>query len=47
MKTVLVARCAYFTGSNFAKIMMDKYPKYELINVGTLTYIRVWNIQDI
>lgn len=38
MKTILVTGGAGFIGSNFVKLMLDKYPDYKIINVDILTY---------
>lgn len=38
MKTILVTGGAGFIGSNFLKIMINKYPDYNFINVDALTY---------
>ena len=38
MKTILVTGGAGFIGSNFIKMMLDKYPDYKVINVDSLTY---------
>lgn len=38
MKTILVTGGAGFIGSNFAKMMVKKYPEYNIINLDILTY---------
>ncbi len=38
MKTILVTGGAGFIGSNFIKLMLDKYPQYRIINIDSLTY---------
>lgn len=38
MKTILVTGGAGFIGSNFLKLMLDKYSDYKIINVDELTY---------
>jgi dTDP-glucose 4,6-dehydratase len=38
MKTILVTGGAGFIGSNFIKMMLNKYPFYKLINIDVLTY---------
>ncbi len=48
MKTILVTGGAGFIGSNFLKMMVDKYPEYNLINIDTLTYAgNLENLSDI
>ncbi len=37
-KTILVTGCAGFIGSNFVPYFLDKYPKYNLVNIDLLTY---------
>lgn len=38
MKTILVTGGAGFIGSNFVKLMLEKYLNYRIINVDALTY---------
>ena len=38
MKNILVTGCAGFIGSNFVPFFLDKYPKYNIINLDLLTY---------
>lgn len=38
MKNILVTGGAGFIGSNFVKIMVEKYPDYNIINLDALTY---------
>lgn len=38
MKNILVTGGAGFIGSNFVKLMLEKYPDYKIINVDVLTY---------
>lgn len=38
MKTILVTGGAGFIGSNFVKLMLEKYPDYKIINIDALTY---------
>jgi dTDP-glucose 4,6-dehydratase len=48
MKTILVTGGAGFIGSNFVKLMLDKYPGYKIINVDALTYAgNLENLKDI
>ena len=48
MKTVLVTGGAGFIGSNFLKIMVNKYPNYHFLNVDALTYAgNLENISDL
>lgn len=45
---ILVTGGAGFIGSNFVKIMLEKYPDYNIINVDTLTYAgNLNNLKDI
>lgn len=37
-KTILVTGCAGFIGSNFVPYFLEKYPKYNLVNLDLLTY---------
>ncbi|NLB53956.1 MAG: NAD-dependent epimerase/dehydratase family protein, partial [Syntrophomonadaceae bacterium] len=48
MKNILVTGGAGFIGSNFVKMMLDKYPLYRIINVDALTYAaNLENLQDV
>ena len=48
MKTILVTGGAGFIGSNFVKMMVDKYPDYNIINLDSLTYVgNLENFSDI
>ena len=48
MKNIMVTGGAGFIGSNFVKMMLDKYPDYKIINVDALTYAgNLENLQDI
>lgn len=48
MKTVLVTGGAGFIGSNFVKMMVKKYPEYNIINLDALTYAgNLENLSDI
>lgn len=48
MKTILVTGGAGFIGSNFLKIMVNKYPNYHFVNVDALTYAgNLENISDL
>lgn len=48
MKTILVTGGAGFIGSNFVKMMLDKYPNYIILNIDTLTYAgNLENLKDI
>lgn len=38
MKNILVTGGAGFIGSNFIRMIVDKYPEYNLINIDLLTY---------
>lgn len=38
MKNILVTGGAGFIGSNFVKLMVNKYPKYKIVNIDALTY---------
>jgi dTDP-glucose 4,6-dehydratase len=38
MKNILVTGCAGFIGSNFVPYFLEKYPKYNIINLDLLTY---------
>lgn len=48
MKTILVTGGAGFIGSNFIKIMLDRYPDYIIINIDALTYAgNLENLKDV
>lgn len=48
MKNVLVTGGAGFIGSNFVKMMVEKYPDYNIINLDALTYAgNLENLSDI
>lgn len=48
MKTILVTGGAGFIGSNFVKLMLEKYPRYKVINIDSLTYAgNLENLKDI
>ena len=48
MKTILITGGAGFIGSNFVKLMLDKYPDYKIINIDALTYAgNLENLEDI
>ena len=48
MKNVLVTGGAGFIGSNFVKMMVEKYPDYNIINLDSLTYAgNLENLSDI
>lgn len=48
MKNILVTGGAGFIGSNFIKYMLNKYPKYNIINIDLLTYAgNLENLNDI
>ena len=48
MKNVLVTGGAGFIGSNFVKMMVEKYPEYNIINLDALTYAgNLENLSDI
>jgi dTDP-glucose 4,6-dehydratase len=48
MKTILVTGGAGFIGSNFVKMMLDKYPDYKIINLDVLTYAgNLENLKDV
>ena len=48
MRTIMVTGGAGFIGSNFVKLMLDKYPEYKVINVDALTYAgNLENLKDI
>lgn len=50
MKTILITGGAGFIGSNFVKLMLNKYPDYKIINIDALTYAgnleNLENIED-
>ena len=48
MKTILITGGAGFIGSNFVKLMLEKYPEYKIINIDALTYAgNLENLEDI
>lgn len=48
MKKILVTGGAGFIGSNFIRLMLNKYPDYNIINVDALTYAgNLGNLKDI
>jgi len=48
VKNVLVTGGAGFIGSNFVKMMVEKYPDYNIINLDALTYAgNLENLSDI
>jgi dTDP-glucose 4,6-dehydratase len=48
MKTILVTGGAGFIGSNFVKVMLEKYSEYKIINIDALTYAgNLENLKDI
>jgi len=48
MKTILVTGGAGFIGSNFVKLMLERHPKYKIINIDALTYAgNLENLEDI
>jgi len=48
MRTILVTGGAGFIGSSFVKLMVNKYPKYKIINIDALTYAgNLKNLKDI
>lgn len=48
MKKILVTGGAGFIGSNFVKMMVKKYPEYNIINLDDLTYAgNLQNLSDI
>jgi len=48
LSTILVTGGAGFIGSNFVKLMLDKYPDYQIINIDALTYAgNLENLLDI
>ncbi|MEN1762040.1 dTDP-glucose 4,6-dehydratase [Anoxynatronum sibiricum] len=48
MKNILVTGGAGFIGSNFVKMMVEKYPDYNIINIDALTYAgNLENLSDI
>lgn len=48
MKKVLVTGGAGFIGSNFVKMMLERYPEYKIVNLDVLTYAgNLENLKDI
>jgi dTDP-glucose 4,6-dehydratase len=48
MKNIMVTGGAGFIGSNFVRMMLNKYPAYRIINVDALTYAgKLENLQDV
>ncbi len=48
MKTILITGGAGFIGSNFVKMVLDRYPEYRVVNVDALTYAgNLENLKDI
>jgi dTDP-glucose 4,6-dehydratase len=48
MKNILITGGAGFIGSNFVKLMVNKYPDYNIINIDKLTYAgNLGNIKDL
>lgn len=48
MKTILVTGGAGFIGSNFVKLMVNKYLEYKIINIDALTYAgNLGNLKEI
>lgn len=48
MKNILITGGAGFIGSNFVKLMLDKHPDYNIINLDILTYAgNLENLSDI
>lgn len=48
MKNILVTGGAGFIGSNFVKMMIEKYPGYNIINLDALTYAgNLENLSDV
>lgn len=48
MKNILVTGGAGFIGSNFVKMMVEKYPEYNILNLDALTYAgNLENLSDI
>ncbi len=48
MKTILITGGAGFIGSNFVKLMLEKYPEYNILNIDALTYAgNLENLKDI
>lgn len=48
MKDILVTGGAGFIGSNFIRLMLQKYPEYKIINLDALTYAgNLENLRDV
>lgn len=48
MKTILITGGAGFIGSNFVKMMLEKYPEHKILNIDALTYAgNLKNLEDI
>jgi dTDP-glucose 4,6-dehydratase len=48
MKNLLVTGGAGFIGSNFIRLMLDRYPNYKIFNIDALTYAgNLENLKDI
>ena len=48
MKNILVTGCSGFIGSNFVPYFLEKYPKYNVINLDLLTYAgKLENLKEI
>ena len=48
MKNILITGGAGFIGSHLVRLMVNKYPNYEIVNLDTLTYAgNLENLKDI